>query len=99
MVWLMAALGILLILMIVIIPVRSFKKKDEELIQNRTLDYLKGKTSVSIIELVGELDLMPNQVFKALNILESKDMITNKSGKIKMTAFGEKAYDKIIKGE
>jgi len=99
MIFFMGVIGLTLILSILFYREAKDRKVNETKIRDKTLEYLRGKEHVSIIELIEHVNIMPHKVFSVIKKMQDVDLISEKNGKVKITKFGEKAYENILKGE
>jgi len=99
MVFFVGVVGAALIFAFIIYKETRDRKIDETKVRDKILEYLKGKDSVSIIELIEHINVMPDKAFNIMRKMEGVDLISEKNGKLKITKFGEKAYENILKGE
>jgi len=99
MVFFIGVVGAALIFALIIYKETMDRKIDESKVRDKILEYLKGKDSVSIIELIEHINVMPDKAFNIMRKREGVDLISEKNGKMKITKFGEKAYENILKGE
>lgn len=99
MVFFLGVVGITLILLIFTIRGINEKNQRETKVRDKTLQFLKGKGDISIIDLIEHVNIMPDQMLDNVRKMENADLISEKNGKVKITKFGEKAYENILKGE
>ena len=89
--------GISLVILIIGANIIKNKKVDVTKVRDDILYFLSDRGEVSIIEVIEHVNIMPEDVMKVIRKMCDFDLITEKNGKVKMTKFGEKAYEKILK--
>lgn len=99
MVFFIGTVAVVLIIIIFSIKNTFDKKQKEKIIRGKILSYLNGKKFVSLIELIEHVNVIPGKCLLVLRELKEQELIIEKAGKVKLSAFGEKAYEKIIKDE